>query len=159
MNGINSIIRYGKYLIVAMNPGKKEGKLWSYHIIDLNRVMKNNVQRQTTEAIKNTVSVIIPICNNIKPKKVRHRLVMNAESFVSKIGTDSETGIFGIRFDIINPEADFLISFTTPRMQAVQANMGLIYNKITYKNQQIRSPGCDVVKSLATEISAMSIKS
>lgn len=159
MNGTNSMIRYGKYLIIAMNPGKKEGKLWSYHIIDLNSVIRKNMQRQTSEAIKNTVSILIPICNNINPEKIRHRLVMNVESFDTKIGTDSETGIFGIRFDIVNPEAEFLISFTTPRMQAVQENMGLIFNKIIYKNQSIRSPGSGEVKNLATEISALSIKS
>ncbi|HWT77123.1 MAG TPA: hypothetical protein VN258_20675 [Mobilitalea sp.] len=145
MSETNPIIRYGEFLIVPINTGKEQGKLWSYHIINISPLMRSSSQRSSaaTQLSNSNVSVIVPICNNIKPNRIRHRTANGVESFNTRVGLDQETGIYGIRFDNVNPSHNFVVSFTTPRRKAVDQSIGLFTNGITYKNQVIRSPGCE----------------
>lgn len=138
----NSIVNYGNYMIVYHCQGKLKGRKWCYSVVNIGGPGPIPIPGPVGLQNNQSISVIIPLCNDLKSWKVRCRRVACAEDFSTKVGLDPDTGIYGIRFDVINPCSNFTICFKTPKRKAVNQNLGLIVNGMVYNFDVICSPGC-----------------
>lgn len=139
----NSVVTYGNYMIIFQCPGRCKGKKWCYSVVNVGGPGPVPVPKPVGLQANQSLSIIIPLCEDLRRCRVRCRRVACAESFTTKVGLDPDTGIYGIRFDIMNPYSNFTICFKTPKRKPVNQKVGLIVNGIVYNYDVICSPGCN----------------
>lgn len=143
----NTIVQYGSYMIVAQCLNKDKGRLWCYTVIHTGGPV---VAKPVALQQSNCLSVVIPLCEDIRSDQVKERRVTCAGCFSSRVGFDEDTGIYGIRFDIVNPFTNFTICFKTPRRPPANQTLGLIVCDQVYNYDVICSPGCKDSESLCS---------
>jgi len=65
-----------------------------------------------------------------------------AHAYFKCVGLDPDTGIYGIRFNLIDPFTNFTICFRTLPVEPVNQTLGLIADGNVFNDQMICSPGC-----------------